>query len=346
MKRAVLIALLVVGAAARGDEATIKEALERFQKDRDVKALVAAVGTAEYPSARTTLEAELGTDDHEEHAAALEALGVLQGRFEETAYPILDVAAHDDAKCRLATVSEVVRIAKTPVRGAYRKVLSSVLASYIGSDKEAVSAAASVALALVLGKPVAANDAKAAALLHEETFKEKLDPEALAHAKTEARKILVQAHVELQALIKSANDALKRLAEAGSQAAVEDACRELGSLEEALRARGEVGVKNAQAIELRVATLRTRLLADFRLSQTKKSLMVTAIVVDPRPGSKNRAIIHYDGAPAIYEEGDIIRDKESRDVVGLKVVKIAEGVVKFQLDGATDFRVELKKAGE
>ncbi|HZU97367.1 MAG TPA: hypothetical protein VFF73_11770 [Planctomycetota bacterium] len=346
MKRLVLISLLALAAFARGDEATIKEALERFQKDRDVKALVAAVGTAEYPSARTTLEAELGTDDHAEHAAALEALGTLQGRFEETVYPILDVAAHDDARCRLATVSEVVRIAKTPVRDAYEKVLSSVLASYMGSDKEEVSAAASVALALVLGKPVAANDAKAAALLHEETFKEKLDPEALAHAKTEARKILVQAQVELQALIKSANDALKRLADAGSQAAVEDACRELATLEEHLREKGDVGVKNAQAIELRVSALRTRLMADFRVAQAKKKLVVTAIVVDPRPESKSRAIIHYAGAPSIYEEGDPIRGKDDRSVPDLKVAKIAAGVVTFQLDGATDFTVELKKAGE
>src|SRR5581483_4766971 len=101
--------------------------------------------------------------------------------------------------------------------------------------------------------------------------------------------------------------------------------------------------RNADALFVRAKGLNDEAL---KLKKIKEfNLIVTGIVVDPRPESKNRAIIIFDDSDQrkgrIYEEKDNIRDKDDRKVTGLTVEKISEGSIKFKFED-TEFIRELK----
>jgi hypothetical protein len=86
--------------------------------------------------------------------------------------------------------------------------------------------------------------------------------------------------------------------------------------------------------------------ADARKLKKIKELnfVVTGIVVDPRPESKNKAIIVFDDAThtgSVYEEDEELRDRDGNKVPGLRVVKISEGSIRFRYDD-TDFVRPLK----
>jgi hypothetical protein len=86
---------------------------------------------------------------------------------------------------------------------------------------------------------------------------------------------------------------------------------------------------------------RPRFEGPLEVESVKKHLVVTAIAVDPRPGSHNRAIIEFDGVSRIYEENDVVRDRSDRRTDGLTIVKIVEGSVQLKL-GEEELTVELK----
>jgi hypothetical protein len=158
--------------------------------------------------------------------------------------------------------------------------------------------------------------------LYAKEFQEELDGPALAREKTAAEALLAtlpnvdgkpQDSVALRTAIRNMRTLVAKDAETTADALL-------------ARLREKLGMKSDKP----------------EIAAMKKRLVVTCIVVDPRPSSKNSAIVHWDGAALIYDEGDRIRDKDHDLVLGqLKIKKIAEGVVTFTL-GAEEFLVELK----
>jgi hypothetical protein len=158
--------------------------------------------------------------------------------------------------------------------------------------------------------------------LYTKEFKEEVDAAAFAAAKQAAEKLLAALQPmggkpldspELRAAIREMRIFVAKDAEATADDLL-------------ARLREKIGVKVVKP----------------DVAAAKKLLVVTCIVVDPRPESRNRAIVHWDGNARIYSEGDSIRDTDDDVVVGqLRIKKIAEGVITFTLGGG-DFTVELK----
>lgn len=103
--------------------------------------------------------------------------------------------------------------------------------------------------------------------------------------------------------------------------------------------------RNASALRLRGAALQAEAKKLKRIKEL--NLVVKGIVVDPRPEGHNRAIIVFDDPDKrgrIYEENDEIRNREDRRVEGLRVVRIAEGSIKFRYEETEFVRLLDSKA--
>jgi hypothetical protein len=84
-------------------------------------------------------------------------------------------------------------------------------------------------------------------------------------------------------------------------------------------------------------------------AKLKASIVVTAILIDPRRGNAAIVVLSEDGSEGhaawgrIYAEGDELRDRDDRIIPGFKVVKIQEGGVRLSLEGEELVR-ELKSS--
>jgi hypothetical protein len=151
--------------------------------------------------------------------------------------------------------------------------------------------------------------------------------------------VRIEAAIELKAVLARGNVAFKAMVDARDLAALEAAFADLAKEVRALK--DPFFQPYAAALEKRGTELRKRRENELRVLDAKSKVVVTAIVVDHRPQSKNRAIVHWDGQPRIYEESDNLRDRNDRRT-DFVVVKIQEGLVLFKLE-ETEFTVELKQ---
>ncbi len=162
----------------------------------------------------------------------------------------------------------------------------------------------------------------------------------------------VKLAVQLQIYINKGNECLRAMLKANKAEKFDETFEQFGEVkqlvEQMRHEEREEFHRNADAIFIRAKKLDEEA---HKLKKIKEfNLVVTGIVVDPRPESKNRAIIIFDDPGTgqarlgrIYEENDDIRDKEERKVPGLKVVKISEGSIKFKYED-TEFIRELKQS--
>lgn len=160
----------------------------------------------------------------------------------------------------------------------------------------------------------------------------------------------VRLAIQLQIYINKGNECLRAMLKAKQNEKFDEVFEqfnEVKALVEQMRhEEREEFHRNAEALHVRAKGLNDEAL---KLKKIKEfNLIVTGIVVDPRPESKNRAIIVFDDAGAndarrgrIYEEKDNIRDKEDRKVPGLTVEKISEGAIEFRYED-TKFTRQLK----
>jgi hypothetical protein len=160
----------------------------------------------------------------------------------------------------------------------------------------------------------------------------------------------VRLAIQLQIYITRGNESLRAMLKAKQNEKFEEVFEQFNEVkllrDQMIHEDREEFKRNAEAIFIRAKGLNDEAL---KLKKIKEfNLLVTGIVVDPRPESKNRAIIIYDDPGAggerrgrIYEENDDIRDKEDKKVPGLKVVKISEGSIRFKFED-TEFIRELK----
>ena len=160
----------------------------------------------------------------------------------------------------------------------------------------------------------------------------------------------VRLAIQLQIYINEGNEYLRAMLKAKQNEKFDEVFEQFANVkalvEKMRHEEREEFHRNADAIFIRAKGLNDEAL---KLKKIKEfNLIVTGIVVDPRPESKNRAIIVFDDASTndkrlgrIYEENDDIRDKEDRKVPGLKVIKISEGSIKFKYED-TEFIRELK----
>lgn len=161
----------------------------------------------------------------------------------------------------------------------------------------------------------------------------------------------VRLAIQLQIYINRGNECLRTMLKAKQAEKFDDVFEQFAEVkqlvEQMRHEEREEFHRNADAIYIRAKGLNDEAL---KLKKIKEfNLLVTGIVVDPRPESKNRAIIVFDDPGQgtgrlgrIYEENDDIRDKDDRKVPGLKVVKISEGSIKFKYED-TEFIRELKQ---
>lgn len=160
----------------------------------------------------------------------------------------------------------------------------------------------------------------------------------------------VRLAIQLQIYINKGNECLRAMLKAKQNEKFDEVFEQFGEVkqlvEQMRHEEREEFHRNADALFIRAKGLNDEAL---KLKKIKEfNLIVTGIVVDPRPESKNRAIIVFDDPGAtdqrrgrIYEEKDNIRDKDDRKVPGLTVEKISEGSIKFKYED-TEFIRELK----
>jgi hypothetical protein len=156
----------------------------------------------------------------------------------------------------------------------------------------------------------------------------------------------VRLAIQLQIYINEGNDYLRAMVKAKQVEKFEDIFENFaqikGLVEKMRHEEREEFHRNADAI-----LARGKLLNDeaVKLKKIKEfNLVVTGIVVDPRPESKNKAIIVFDDPDKrgrIYEENEDLRDKDDKKVPGLRIVKIQEGSIQFKYED-TPFIRELK----
>jgi hypothetical protein len=160
----------------------------------------------------------------------------------------------------------------------------------------------------------------------------------------------VRLAIQLQIYINRGNECLRTMLKAKQNEKFDEVFEqfnEVKSIVEQMRhEEREEFHRNADALLVRAKGLNDEAL---KLKKIKEfNLIVTGIVVDPRPESKNRAIIVFDDPSSgeqrrgrIYEEKENIRDKEDRKVPGLTVEKISEGAIEFRYED-TKFVRQLK----
>jgi hypothetical protein len=157
----------------------------------------------------------------------------------------------------------------------------------------------------------------------------------------------VRLAIQLQIYINRGNECLRTMLKAKQNEKFDEVFEQFNEVkaivEQMRHEEREEFHRNAEALQVRAKGLNDEAL---KLKKIKEfNLLVTGIVVDPRPESKNRAIIVFDDTAAhrgrIYEEKDNIRDKEDRKVPGLTVEKISEGAIEFRYED-TKFTRQLK----
>lgn len=157
----------------------------------------------------------------------------------------------------------------------------------------------------------------------------------------------VRLAIQLQIYINEGNDHLRNMVRARQNERFEEVFENFAAIkvlvEKMRHEEREEFHRNAEAIQLRAKALNDEAL---KLKKIKEfNLIVTGIVVDPRPESKNKAIIVFDDPDRrgrIYEENEELRDKDDKKITGLKVVKISEGSIRFKYED-TEFIRELKQ---
>ncbi len=160
----------------------------------------------------------------------------------------------------------------------------------------------------------------------------------------------VRLAIQLQIYINRGNECLRTMLKAKQNEKFDEVFEQFNEVkaivEQMRHEEREEFHRNADALLVRAKGLNDEAL---KLKKIKEfNLIVTGIVVDPRPESKNRAIIVFDDPGSndqrrgrIYEEKDNIRDKEDRKVPGLTVEKISEGAIEFRYED-TKFVRQLK----
>ncbi|HZU98963.1 MAG TPA: hypothetical protein VFF73_19805 [Planctomycetota bacterium] len=150
----------------------------------------------------------------------------------------------------------------------------------------------------------------------------------------------IRLSIQLNVDITKGNNYLRAMVKA-KQAEKYDQVQELfgevkGLCESMRKEDREEFTRNADAIYLRAKGLSDEAAKMKKIKEF--NLIVTGIVVDPRPGSTNKAIIVFDDPNndtkkgQIYTEGDSLKDREGKPVPGLKLVKIQEGTIQFQYE--------------
>lgn len=142
--------------------------------------------------------------------------------------------------------------------------------------------------------------------------------------------------IKLQIYINQGNQLLQAMAKAIAVEKFEEVFERFANLkgvvEDMKREERDEFHRNGDALYSRGKTL------DDEAHKLKKikdfNLVVTGIVIDPRPDSKDRAIINN----KIYEVGDPVTDANDNEILGLRVVKINEGSVKFRYEDTEFFR--------
>jgi hypothetical protein len=161
-------------------------------------------------------------------------------------------------------------------------------------------------------------------------------PSVLEQLERYERRLVVSKQIPLElklaaALVEGARlcDGMDRSLAAEDWDAVSRQAADLRALVERLRREGVPELdRAADALAARGRAAEAE--ADKRRRIAQLRLLVTGIVVDPRPHSKDRAIVN----DRIYEVGDRVVDASDREIPGLTLVAIREGVVRFSLDGA------------
>jgi hypothetical protein len=152
--------------------------------------------------------------------------------------------------------------------------------------------------------------------------------------------------IKLQMYINEGNEYLKAMVKAKQQERFDDVFENFTNIkvlvDKMKHEEREEYHRNADAIFVRGEALNKEA---QKLKKIKEfNLIVTGIVLDPRPEGRNRAIVVFDDPDKrgrIYEENDEIRNREDKRVDGLKIVKIVEGSIKFKYED-TEFIRELK----
>jgi len=153
----------------------------------------------------------------------------------------------------------------------------------------------------------------------------------------------VQTALRLQVYINKGNEILRRMSRGLTKekfADVFSAFQEMTALVDKMRTEErEEFPRNADALFYKAKTLNDQ--AEKRKIINELALVVTGIVTDARPGSRNSAIISTDGgSEKIYYPGQPITDEQDVPIAGLQVKSITEGAVKF-LFRDTEFVREL-----
>lgn len=284
--------------------------------------------------------------DHATHARAFALLGRIVESHPELAPPLealVDLAGHDDARCRtlgLEALRAVLKL-KPPVPEALDARIDALLESRVEALFGQIAA---LAKAQKIDELIPCfQELDQVRRTYGRSGRETVQAKLKAWDTRLEEWAEIRLALALQTEITEGNEHIKAMVQAKAQERFDDVVRIFGEVE-ALVAKMRAQERpefqaNAGAILSRATTLRDEALGLQKIHDLK--LVVSAIVLDPRPEGKNRTIVHVDGAARIYEEGEQLRDSRDLRVDGLFVVKVVEGSVKFKL-GATEFVRELR----
>jgi hypothetical protein len=331
---ALVLVLAAAGSARAGDEFTPEtlKTIDAWEKG-DEKAGAALLASPQRDAVADYLAASLAWGDHPQHRRALALLGRFEDRRGDLVLPLLRAAAHDSENCHLAAV-EAVLLLPDAVAKRFERPLVGVLAGFVASRRDELARPAARALEKLTGEKLGP-DAAAWGQRWQKESGRGLDPattrlEAPGDAyriAVETAESLPQERERARAILAALHDA-PASSDLGKEVAGADAfAKELAA------AGGFERRLLADAVSHLAWSRKETRASELRRAEYQASLEVSAIVVDPRPASRNRAIIHYKGVVRIYEEGDPVRDKDDRRLEGLKVLKIQEGSVTFSVDG-------------
>jgi hypothetical protein len=343
-----LVLVLVSAPAARAEEElspATKEALEDWKKgDAGVESALTAA--PEHVALRRALVWELDYGPHELHGRVLDLLERVPGARPQRLLALFRIAGREDEH---RTFAELAVKLTAEEKKTYERPLLAVLTAYVALDREPATAV--LALEAVTGEKLGADRANWAAFA-ERKLGDGVDPETgLRRAALLADHIAIDGvcavatgspDAPLQGHGERARALLSAMESAAGAESLEKEMGEALDLSKELRERPEPGAGAlADAVYNAARFLRLAREDALLCARYEKEIVVTAIVLDPRPDCKNRAIIHYSGQAAIYEEGDTMRDGNGRSLGGLCVAKIASGTVRFSFAGRT-FTIPLK----
>lgn len=327
MRWAIFLTVLLA-APAFADELPpdVQKALERVASG-DAKGEEVLVAAKDAKGVAIKLEQLLGDAAHGKHPAAIHALARLLGAHPdlEVEIPAGSALLGEPGPCLLAGIKAIDELCGTR-KDLVAKQRKAIFASLVGALDIArnrnVEEAAQSALQSLTGEKAGKTRAEWADLYVKE-FRESIWIGEIGAEKEAAEKLLVE-------LASAKPEERARL-----DAAIRDSTHRLRALD------ARVGGKVADALLDRLRSARGDELANLDAASAKKLLVVTAIIVDPRPESTSRAIVHLGGHAAIYKEGERVHDENGDPVKDLTVKKVAEGVVTFSLAGE-ELSVDLK----